>query len=334
MPKVSILLPTYNGGKFLADQLDSILVQSFSDFELLIVDDASVDDTVAVNEDYARRDRRIRIIPSQENLGQKLRLLQLVQEARAPLVSIADQDDIWHPDRVEHLFNGLADYSMSYGRSELVDGAGNPMGQTLIGFLGPEPLSGDRLALLFTPRVSGHAMLVRREIVTEMAFRRFSPYDQLITVDAAFAGGLTYVDDAIVRHRIHGGNQSNARMGKHATRLQRMRPGQLYLQLRSVVQDRAEFVSLLEHLANSPVIASSVRRPLEQAALRCRSNWFVPGTGRPFSDPSLARYVLERLQPFAGSDADWAVSVEHVDRLTRSACHPRSLAHAASAILG
>lgn len=324
-PALSILLPTYDGEAHLAEQLDSILGQDWDDFELLIVDDGSSDGTPALLEAYAARDRRIRIVPSAGNLGQKARLAQLVGEARGALISVSDQDDVWHAQRTRRLIEGLGAGALSYGRSELTDGEGRPMGRTLIENFGAPPDPADRLALLFIPRVSGHAMVVRREAVADLAFRRFQPFDWLIALDALFSAGIAYVDEAIVYHRLHGANQNNGAVGQRVRGLQRWRPGRIYAELQSTRRWRYNLLERLEHLAYSEVIEPATRQRFARIAARCRWCWFEPGTGWPFADAGLRAEILEALKPLAGSERDWAVAVDHVTGLTRSQIHPASL---------
>jgi glycosyltransferase involved in cell wall biosynthesis len=324
-PAVSILLPTWNGEAHLAAQLDSILGQSFGDFELLVVDDGSSDGTPALLEAYAARDARIRLLPSGGNKGQKERLWELALAARAPLLSIADQDDVWDRERTAALVRGLGDKAMSYGRSELIDASGAPLGRNLIENFGAPPDPSDRLALLFVPRVSGHASLVRRKAVTETAFRRFAPFDWLLALDALFSDGLVYVDEAVVHHRLHGGNQSNAGVASRPSPLQRLRPGRIYAELQSTRRRRYNFLSRIEHLGHSPVIRDEHRRLFARLAERCRWAWFQPGTGSPFVDRRLRRELEEALRPLAGSERDWAVAADHIWGLTRAQAHPASL---------
>ena len=68
-PAVSICIPTFNGAKYLRECVDSVLAQTHPDFEVLIVDDCSSDDSVAIAEDYARRDSRVRVSVNDRNLG-------------------------------------------------------------------------------------------------------------------------------------------------------------------------------------------------------------------------------------------------------------------------
>jgi glycosyltransferase involved in cell wall biosynthesis len=324
-PAVSILLPTYNGARYLPEQIDSILAQSWSDFELVAVDDGSSDATPERLRSYAARDPRIRLLEPGGNLGQKERLAQLAREARAPLLSIADQDDVWEPERTRRLVEGLGGATLSYGRSELIDGDGKPLGRTLIENFGPPPAEGDRLALLFVPRVSGHCMLVRREAVTEMAFRRFQPFDWLIALEALFSGGLAYVDDAVVLHRLHGGNQCNAGVGSRPSPLQRLKPGRIYAEMQSTRRRRFNLVERLEHLGHSPVLDAERRNLFLRIASRCRDSWFQPGSGPPFVDRPLRRFLVDGLRPLAGSERDWFVAMDHITGLTQAQVHPRAL---------
>lgn len=331
-PGVSILLPTHNGAAFLAEQVDSILAQSLGDFELLAVDDGSSDGTGDLLQDYARRDARIRLLPSAGNRGQKPRLIELLAAARAPLIAFSDQDDVWDAGKLASLAEGIGDAALAFGRSELVDSAGAPLGRTLLESCGSVP-GNDRVALLFSAQVSGHAMLVRRQAVTETAFRRFEPYDWLISLDSAFSGGIRYVEEAVVRHRMHGANQSNASFEHRVRGLARLRPRRVREELRSVERRRYHFVARLEHLAHSPVLAEPVRSVFARIGRRCREAWFSPGLSPGFSDSKLRAEILAELEPHAASERDWAVAVDHVTGLTQGRLHPRSLYQTSKAIL-
>ena len=68
MPKVSIVLPSFNGSLFIKDSIQSILAQTFEDFELIIVNDCSTDNTLEICNEFAKKDKRIRIISNYRNL--------------------------------------------------------------------------------------------------------------------------------------------------------------------------------------------------------------------------------------------------------------------------
>ncbi|CYV01025.1 glycosyltransferase family 2 protein [Streptococcus suis] len=100
--KVNILMSTYNGQQFLAEQIRSIQEQTFSDWTLLIRDDGSSDQTKDLLQDFARQDSRIRLIDveEQKNLGVIKSFYRLVHYDQADYYFFSDQDDVWLPDKL------------------------------------------------------------------------------------------------------------------------------------------------------------------------------------------------------------------------------------------
>lgn len=98
-PAVTALLPVYNGGSLLPASLESVLRQTFTDFELLIIDDASTDETADLLR--AVRDPRVRVLTNAENLGLTRSLNRGLSEARGEFIARQDADDLSAPDRFE-----------------------------------------------------------------------------------------------------------------------------------------------------------------------------------------------------------------------------------------
>lgn len=98
LPSLSVLLPVHNGERFLADAISSVLAQSFSDFELIIVDDGSQDRSAEIAQSFAARDARVRVM-RQRNRGLVETLNYGITLARAPLIARMDADDICLADR-------------------------------------------------------------------------------------------------------------------------------------------------------------------------------------------------------------------------------------------
>lgn len=94
-PKVSIGMPVYNGENFIKEALDSLLAQTFTDFELIISDNASTDETEAICQDYAAKDMRIRYIRQTENRGAIANFKFVLDEAVGEYFMWAAADDIW-----------------------------------------------------------------------------------------------------------------------------------------------------------------------------------------------------------------------------------------------
>lgn len=107
-PLISVLMPVYNAERYVAQAIESILNQTFTSFELLIVDDGSTDRSLAILQQYAAQDRRIRLT-SRPNTGYAVALNEMLQAARGEFVARMDADDIALPDRFERQVYFLKD---------------------------------------------------------------------------------------------------------------------------------------------------------------------------------------------------------------------------------
>lgn len=101
MPLVSVIMPVYNGEKYLAAAIDSILEQTFTDFEFLIIDDASQDRSLEIMRDYEDRDARIQVFQLDENGGPNAARNRAIAGACGKYVATMDQDDVGLPERLE-----------------------------------------------------------------------------------------------------------------------------------------------------------------------------------------------------------------------------------------
>lgn len=115
MPEISIIVPVYNAEEYLTVCVDSILAQTFTDFELILVDDGSPDNCPAICDEYADEDCRVLVI-HQENQGQAAARNHAVEQARGEWFCFVDSDDVVHPQLLERLYcaaiNGGAKLSM------------------------------------------------------------------------------------------------------------------------------------------------------------------------------------------------------------------------------
>ncbi len=325
-PRVSILLPTYNGAAHLDAQIESIRQQQFGDFELIAVDDGSSDDTPARLARHAADDPRICILPSTGNAGQKARLLELVHAARAAIVAFADQDDIWDPAKLDLLLAAKGDRAIAFGRSEIIDGAGEPQGMTLLDMLPPLPSADDHLVYLFKPMLSAHGMIIDRAAINDMAFYRTHPFDWLVSLDGAFGGGLVYVHDAVTFHRIHGANQSNGRLGRPLGWRERYAWPELRRRFAVRGTERWMLVQRLEYLSQSPALSVDLHRTFRRAHDACVSAWFDQNRAFVLHDRRLHATLTGLLLPLARSDAERRYADAAIGRLVRAPAEPYNAA--------
>jgi glycosyltransferase involved in cell wall biosynthesis len=108
-PKVSVVLPAFNSGRFIGQSVESILNQTFTDFELIIVDDFSQDNTWTLIQEYAKRDSRIIAVRNDKNINLSMTLNKGIAIARGIYIARMDHDDISLPNRLEKQVNFLDD---------------------------------------------------------------------------------------------------------------------------------------------------------------------------------------------------------------------------------
>ncbi|MCA9950670.1 MAG: glycosyltransferase family 2 protein [Anaerolineales bacterium] len=128
IPRVSIGLPIYNGENFLEETLNSLLAQTFTDFELIITDNASTDNTQTICQGYAARDGRIRYYRNTENLGASGNYNRAFELARGEYFKWAAHDDLLAPQFLEKtvaVLDANPDVVLCYGLTEAIDGNGN-----------------------------------------------------------------------------------------------------------------------------------------------------------------------------------------------------------------
>jgi glycosyltransferase involved in cell wall biosynthesis len=129
MPKVTVLMPVYNGEQYLREAIDSILCQTFQDFEFLIIDDGSSDHSIDIINSY--QDTRIALIKNEINLGLVLTLNKGLSLAKGEYIARMDADDISFCDRLENQIAFLdtnPDVSLLGTNAQIIDSEGNPQG--------------------------------------------------------------------------------------------------------------------------------------------------------------------------------------------------------------
>jgi len=122
--RVAIGLPVYNGGNYLAQALDSILAQTYEDFELVISDNASTDRTEEISREYAEKDARIRYVRNEMNRGAAWNYNRVFEETAAEYFKWAAHDDLIAPDYIEHcvrVLDGDARIVLCYPRTRIID---------------------------------------------------------------------------------------------------------------------------------------------------------------------------------------------------------------------
>ena len=98
---VSVIMPTYNASKFLADSIESVLNQTYTNLELLITDDCSSDDTISILKEFAQRDKRVKVKYLRSNVGPAIARNRSIERAKGRYIAFCDCDDRWMPNKLE-----------------------------------------------------------------------------------------------------------------------------------------------------------------------------------------------------------------------------------------
>lgn len=117
MKKVSIVLCTYNGAKFLKEQLDSIVQQSLQPYEVIAQDDGSTDDTMSILQDYANKYPFIKVYKNEKERGINNNFFGAISRTTGDFIAISDQDDIWMSNKLEVMTQAIGDNLMCVARS-------------------------------------------------------------------------------------------------------------------------------------------------------------------------------------------------------------------------
>jgi len=133
MELVSIIMPTYNCGRFIRESIDSVLAQTYTHWELIVVDDCSTDDTKSIVCTY--KDSRIQYLCNEHNQGAAMTRNKALREAKGQYIAFLDSDDLWTPTKLEKQINFMKEnnYVFSYTNYQEIDNDSQPTGVVISG---------------------------------------------------------------------------------------------------------------------------------------------------------------------------------------------------------
>lgn len=125
---VSIITPVYNSSKFIRECLDSTLGQTYTNFEHILVNDCSTDDSVQIIEQYVKKDPRVKLIQLNENSGAGKARNTAIEAAKGRFIAFLDSDDFWHKDKLQIQVNFMLQngYAFSYTQYKIIDENSRP----------------------------------------------------------------------------------------------------------------------------------------------------------------------------------------------------------------
>ena len=205
---ISIAMATYNGAKYIREQIDSILFQTIRDFELVVCDDYSSDDKVSVLKEYAQKDSRIHVYENEQNLGFKKNFENAISKSTGDYIALCDQDDIWLPDHLETLISEMRDDAQIVcGKPIFVNENNEELPDKYDYFMmyHPPVSNEDTVRHIFLGRSTyqGASMLIRKSFFDKALPIPDGAYyhDSWFAILACFMEGFVFVDKPTMRYR-------------------------------------------------------------------------------------------------------------------------------------
>lgn len=217
---ISVALCTYNGALYLEDQLFSIVNQSYKNLEIIILDDCSEDDTIAIIENFQEADSRIKLYRNEKNIGFNQNFLNAIGLCSANYIALSDQDDIWMLDKIDRMISQIGDNLLFYHNSAYINEQDELNGRSTLsahrfvkGYCSRE--------LLLNNCVAGHACLIKKELIALVpAIPANFYYDWWLAYTAACVGRIGFTNEILVKYRLH--QHSITQNDKKRSRLNRM----------------------------------------------------------------------------------------------------------------
>ena len=198
---ISVCIATYNGERFIREQIDSILRQLSSDDEIIVSDDGSTDDTISIINSID--DKRIRIIEGPRKHSPTQNFECAMKEAKGDYIFLADQDDVWKPNKVEVCIKWLQNYDCVVSDAEVTDSNLNPLYPSLYAIM--QVRHGRIYNTIWKNGYTGCCMAFRRNVLNaSLPFPKNIPmHDIWIGNVAAYQYNVKFISEKLVLFRRH-----------------------------------------------------------------------------------------------------------------------------------
>lgn len=196
-------MATFNGEKYLKDQLESIFKQTYPNLELIVVDDRSQDSTLAILEEFARRHTNMKVFVNSSNLGFIKNFEKGCSLSSGNFIALCDQDDYWHEDKIKLMAENIGDYPLIYSDSVLCNQDLENTGILLSDKIALKSI-GNCLQQAVFCGIYGHSTLFTRSLFEKaVPFLEIIPHDWWLSYVASINGGIKYFDKPLVYYRQH-----------------------------------------------------------------------------------------------------------------------------------
>ena len=211
---ISVCIATYNGEKYIKDQLDSILVQLKADDEVIISDDSSTDKTIEIIKSL--NDKRIVLYANQKFKSPIFNFENSLSYARGDYIFLSDQDDIWVANKVQVMKSFLVDFDLVLSNTDIIDANGNILKKSFYKMNGSQK---GLLKNMVKNSYLGCTMAFNQKILQKsLPFPKdIAMHDWWIGLIAEIYGETYFIDEKLIHYRRHGSNASPAGEKSHYT---------------------------------------------------------------------------------------------------------------------
>ena len=199
MKKVSIVMCTYNGAKYLREQLDTIVQQTYPIHELIIQDDCSTDKTFSILEEYSKQYPYIQIHINEQKKGANQNFFSAIERITGDYIAFSDQDDIWELDKIEKQISAIGDFWLSGHFSK-------PFSEdNVFVFVDTRKPNYGIERAIYQPSIPGHTMLLKKEIAALIPkdSKNTFMYDHLFQIVAAAYDKIFFHEEILTHQRRH-----------------------------------------------------------------------------------------------------------------------------------
>lgn len=232
VPRLSIGLPVYNGGDYVGLAIQSILAQTFTDFELIISDNASTDGTRRICEDFARRDKRVRYHRNEENIGATQNWYLVHRLSRAGYFASVAHDDLYEPTYMERCIEVLdrdPSIVVCHTKTKLIDERGNPSGVFDVEVGTTSTSAADRLYRIIRYDylcIQLYGVMRSEALAATKVFAGYYGCDRNLLAELALIGRIVEVPEYLFLHRIYAGSLGSiVNSGKSESEMRSIDPG-------------------------------------------------------------------------------------------------------------
>lgn len=223
---IDIIMPTYNGEKFLKEQLDSILNQTYKNIRIIISDDCSKDSTPEILKQYKEKDNRVEVYCQEKNIGVVKNIEFLLKKVNNPFYMLSDQDDYWLPEKVEKSLKSLKEKNadLIFGDLEVVNETLDTIEPSFNEFMLLERkikryLNSYKENYLYNC-VTGCTILAKKETIQYIlpipTQSKYLIHDHWIGIMVGIHGTLAYMPEKYIKYRQHGNNQIGTNKISHS----------------------------------------------------------------------------------------------------------------------